>query len=194
MISVISLNSEKILIGGMNSTPWHRQSIRLRAWDYSSTVAYFVTLCIQNRERPMFGEVKNGKMWLNNAGRLIHETWMELPNRFPTIALDAMVIMPNHLHGIVFIQKLQTVGIPTRDIPTLGHIIGAFKSITTVRYVAGVKQNGWPEFYRKIWHWNYYDSIIRHTDSLNRVRRYIELNPSKWDRDRENPLLKHRRG
>ena len=80
----------------------HRQSIRLRGYDYASVGAYFITVCTRNRES-LFGEVLDGEMQLNDAGWIVRQVWEELPQRFPSIALDACVVMPNHVHGIVIV-------------------------------------------------------------------------------------------
>lgn len=80
----------------------HRRSIRLRHYDYASEGAYFVTICAQNREC-LYGEVFNGEMVLNDAGRVVESVWCALPDRFPSIELDAFVVMPNHFHGIIVI-------------------------------------------------------------------------------------------
>lgn len=80
----------------------HRQSIRLRGYDYASAGAYFITVCTRNREC-LFGEVLDGEMQLNDAGWIVRQAWEGLPQRFPSIALDACVVMPNHVHGIVIV-------------------------------------------------------------------------------------------
>ncbi|MDP2103666.1 MAG: transposase [Candidatus Gracilibacteria bacterium] len=87
----------------------NRQTIRLRGYDYSQDGAYFVTICVQNRER-LFGEVVDGVMGLNDAGRMIQSIWDELGERFHNIRLDECVVMPNHFHGIIFINS--NVGAP----------------------------------------------------------------------------------
>ena len=172
----------------METKRCNRRSIRLKGWDYSTRGPYFITLCVY-KWFCLFGEIHDGKMQLNDAGRMVQSIWMDLPNRFPSVELGTMVIMPNHLHTII---ALKSVEASTRGAPTVGDIMGAFKSITTVRYIAGVKQNRWPEFYRKLWERNYYEHIIRHSDAFHRIQRYIELNPSKWKRDRKNPLSTRR--
>lgn len=91
----------------------HRRSIRLREYDYSSTGAYFVTICVHGREC-LLGDISKGEMHLNDAGRMVAEWWMKLPGKFPVVALDEYVIMPNHFHGIVSI-----VGAPPRGCPLL---------------------------------------------------------------------------
>lgn len=77
--------------------------------------------------------------------------------------------------------------LPAKAPPTLGNIIGAFKSITTHKYIQGVNNQGWPKFDRRLWQRNYYERIIRNEDELRLCRQYILANPAKWDMDRENP-------
>ena len=100
--------------------------------------------------------------------------------------------MPNHVHAIVVInQPVGTQGggdrATTRTAPTLGDIVGAFKSITTVRYTQGVKAGLWNPFRERLWHRNYYEHVIRNESELNSAREYIAGNPALWARDRENP-------
>ena len=121
----------------------NRRSIRLKEYDYSQSGAYFVTVCTHNREC-LFGEIVDGEMVLNDAGKMISEKWQELRIRFPHIELDECMIMPNHFHGIVIvgatlvvaqINTVDTERAGTRPAPTrkttIGDIVGAFKSITT---------------------------------------------------------------
>ncbi|MBN1485523.1 MAG: hypothetical protein JXA37_12470 [Chloroflexia bacterium] len=69
----------------------------------------------------------------------------------------------------------------------MGDIVGAFKSITTVEYIRGVKQSAWPPFPNRLWQRNYHEHIIRDEDELNRIRQYIDENPLYWAFDQENP-------
>jgi REP element-mobilizing transposase RayT len=80
----------------------HRRSIRLRGYDYSSEGAYNVTIVVQGREC-LFGEIIDGQMYLNQYGEIVQKWWNEIPNHFPNVELGALVIMPNHVHGIIFI-------------------------------------------------------------------------------------------
>jgi putative transposase len=75
------------------------------------------------------------------------------------------------------------VGAPAR----LGNVVGAFKSLVTTNYIVGVKEKGWPEFGGRLWQRNYYEHIIRDEGALNRIRRYVDDNPARWDFDDENP-------
>ena len=182
----------------------HRRSIRLKGYDYSLAGAYFVTVCTQDR-LCLFGNVNNEQMTLNQAGQMVYEQWLDLPKRFPESAIDEFTMMPNHLHGILIIndnETTQSVGAPlvgaqnkvdktnkagTRPAPTLGEIVGAFKSITTNEYIRGVKQHDWPSFPGKLWQRNYFERVIRDEDELNRIREYIIYNPMKWTEDQDNP-------
>ena len=81
------------------------------------------------------------------------------------------------------------IGQPRGIAPTLGDIVGAFKSLTTVRYTRGVKENGWPGFSGRVWQRNYWERVIRDEEELGRIRQYIATNPSRWELDRENPMV-----
>ena len=85
-----------------NPDIYHRRSIRLKNYDYSQKGAYFVTICIQNREC-LFGEIIEGEMILNDVGRMIDKKWQELIIRFQHNILDEFIIRPNHFHGIIIV-------------------------------------------------------------------------------------------
>jgi len=181
----------------------HRRSIRLKGYDYSKPGAYFITLCI-NKRLCLFGEIIDGKMILNDAGEMVSEIWQEIPKYYPGIKIDEQIVMPNHFHGII-ILKNENVEAIHRDRPitngqaqgpaptensSLSNVVGRFKSFTTYKYIEGIKQNNWEPFYKKLWQRNYYERIIRNENELNRFRKYIIENPSKWDLDKEYPIYK----
>jgi len=83
----------------------HRRSIRLKEYDYTQPGAYFVTICAWHREC-LFGDIVDGAVCLNPAGRMVNAQWQRLAHRFPNIRLDAFVIMPNHVHGIIIIDPV----------------------------------------------------------------------------------------
>ena len=144
----------------------NRRSIRLSSYDYSQAGVYFVTVVTQDRDC-RFGEVRDCEMWLNNAGKIVAEVWNGLPARFPGLAIDGFVVMPNHIHGILEINDVgaplvgalvdspatssKDNGATTRVAPTLGAIIGAYKSLTTLQYIRGVRNEGWPAFQGRLW-------------------------------------------
>lgn len=185
-----------------HSKKHHRRSIRLKDYDYSQSGLYFITICTQNH-RCLFGEIADGAMILNDAGQMIHDHWAILPNRFNSIELHEFIVMPNHFHGIVELvvvgaplvgalverhQIGQPQGIapptPPEINPTIGDVVGAFKSLTTNEYIAGVKQKSWPTFSKKLWQRNYYEHIIRSEQSYLEIAEYIQNNPLKWLEDK----------
>jgi len=193
----------------------HRRSVRLRSFDYSSAGAYFVTVCVQNREC-LFGTIKDGQAELNDAGKMIRETWLQMPLRYPGTNVDVHVTMPNHFHGVIILNVgappcgcpsvgFSNKGHPQGGAPTLSlskeahprevdstvslpDIVHRFKSLTTTRYREGVLQNGWAPFPGRLWQRNYYEHVIRNEDDLNHIREYIADNPLKWNSDENNPL------
>ncbi len=80
----------------------HRRSIRLRGYDYSRPGAYFVTICVKNREC-LLGEIRGGKMILNDFGKIIDYHWREIPTHFQNVKLDEFVVMPNHFHAVLWL-------------------------------------------------------------------------------------------
>ncbi len=78
-------------------------SIRMPGWDYRSPGAYFITICTKNR-LPWFGEIHDQTMALSDIGRIADACWREIPNHFPHVTLDALVVMPNHVHGIIILR------------------------------------------------------------------------------------------
>lgn len=184
-------------------TKHHRRSIRLKGYDYASEGAYFATIVTQGRAC-LFGEIRDGKMILNEAGQMIVKWWNELPNKFPDMILGAFVVMPNHFHGIIIIEK--TVGADLRVCPNgeiisgehigsplrkpnapLSQIVQWFKTMTTNEYIRGVKQLGWIPFIGKFWQRNYYEHVIRNEKELRQKTDYILNNPFRWEDDKENP-------
>lgn len=81
------------------------ESARKPGWDYAANGAYFITICTRDRRR-FFGDIQNRKMNLSIAGEIAHKFWHEIPDRFPHVQLDAFVVMPNHIHGILVIDRV----------------------------------------------------------------------------------------
>jgi REP element-mobilizing transposase RayT len=165
----------------------HRQSIRLKDYDYSQAGAYFITICTYRR-KCLFGNIANGAMEPNHFGIIIQETWDALPLHYQYIRLDEFVVMPNHVHGIIiFLDDLDmNVGAGLKPAPTRRHglpeIVRGFKSFSS-RSINQLRQSpGSP-----VWQRNYYEHVIRSQDDLDQARQYILNNPAKWSEDRENP-------
>ncbi len=161
-----------------------RRSTRLRGYDYAQPGAYFVTICTQNREC-LFGEIVDGAMHLNQMAEMVATVWNDLPQHYSGVDVDAFVIMPNHVHGIVMLSAGQPRGVaPTLSLPDVVH---RFKSLTTARYRRGAAREGWPAFAGRLWQRNYYEHVIRDEGEMNRVREYIVNNPADWAQDENNP-------
>lgn len=151
----------------------------------------------------MFGDILNGEMELNDAGIMVEQTWNEIPEHYPGVDVDTFIVMPNHVHGIVVLspdvserspRSLGTrgarhIGQARGPAPTLSFpdIVQRFKSLTTARYMHGVKRAEWERFSGRLWQRNYYEHVIRNEEELGRTREYIVYNPAKWQDDPENP-------
>ena len=167
--------------------PTRNKCIRLSMFDYATAGAYFVTVCVQER-RCLFGEVRGAIMHLSTAGEMIRDAWCDLPRFDPRIQLDEFIVMPNHLHGIIVLDDTVSFRAGTRPAPTVSliDIMRIFKSMTTVEYIRGVHQKGWPPFQKHLWQRGYYEHVVRDEADLHRIREYIQANPSNWEFDPEN--------
>jgi REP element-mobilizing transposase RayT len=173
-----------------------RRSVRLPDFDYAGFGAYFVTLCTSDRQC-YFGEVTGDGVQLNDYGKTVADCWMEIPRHMPNVELDAFIVMPNHLHGILWIMganspamQRATPWVAPTDEPerrpgpaqgSLGAVIGAFKSVTAKRLC------GNPELPSRLWQRNYFEQVIGDGAALNRIRDYIQTNPSRWSEDPDHP-------
>jgi REP element-mobilizing transposase RayT len=83
---------------------YRTESDRLRDWDYAAPGAYFVTICTKNK-RPVFGCVCNAEMIPSKLGRMVNRFWQSIADRYSHVELDAFVVMPNHLHGILILSE-----------------------------------------------------------------------------------------
>ena len=184
-------------------------SARLQNWDYGSNAMYFVTICTAHREC-YFGEIVEtanlsvSTMQLSEIGKIANQYWNEIPNHFPFVELGEFIVMPNHVHGIIIIDKhVETPKLGVSTIPinepitivsasqnrqrtvtasgkwnseTLGVILNQYKRICTIHA-------------RKIhadfaWQSRFHDHIIRNNESFQRISYYIANNPIKWEDDK----------
>jgi putative transposase len=165
-----------------------RRTIRLQGYDYAQAGAYFVTICAEQRAC-RFGAVVDDEVRLTDAGRMVADEWNGLVVRYPCIEIDAFVVMPNHLHGLMILSGARPSPdrAPNLRAPGLGTVVGSFKSTTTVRYTQGVREGRWKPFVKRLWQRSYYEHVVRSERGLASVRQYIADNPLKWALDRENP-------
>ena len=167
------------------------RSIRLKGYDYAQAGAYFVTICTHRRDC-LLGEIVDEEMMLSSYGKVVKTCFEEIPQHFAHTEVDAFVVMPNHLHGIIVVSDRHQVeaqhAAPLREavngpLPgSLSTIVRSFKSASTkrineLRGMAGTL----------FWQRNYYEHVIRSDRDLERIQEYIDTNPLKWALDWENP-------
>jgi REP element-mobilizing transposase RayT len=176
-------------------------STRLPNKDYAANGYYFVTICTY-KKFCYFGNIFNGHMQLSQVGKIAQKHWQEIPNHFSHVYIDAYIIMPNHVHGIIIIDRPPSISnVETRYIASLQSssqptnksnkfaslkpgslqaIIHAYKASVT----RWCRKNGDDIF---CWQSRFYEHIIRNDGSLDKIREYILNNPTKWSEDENNP-------
>ncbi|WP_218599498.1 transposase [Polaribacter sp. NJDZ03] len=180
-------------------------STRLQSWDYRNNGAYFITICTANRKH-LFGEIVKKlpsnlpTMQLNEIGKLAEKYWMEIPEHFPFVELGNFVIMPNHTHGILIIDKQiidkqietlqcnvstgdKNIGAKNEQMAKISPKPGSISTIIR-SYKSVVSKNA-----RKIdpyfgWQSRFHDHIIRNNISFNNIQNYITNNPLMWNEDK----------
>jgi REP element-mobilizing transposase RayT len=163
-----------------------RKSIRLKGYDYAQQGAYYVTICA-NERKCVFGDVINGEMVFNEAGKMVEFTWLDLPEHNNNIELDEFIVMPNHVHGIIVIvgagskpaliqERAGYEPAPTEH--GLSEIIRQFKTFSAKRINQKNDTTG-----TRLWQRNFYEHVIRTDSDLARIRDYIEHNPAQWEED-----------
>lgn len=178
----------------------HHRSRRHPEWDYTQSAAYFVTICTHDRMH-LFGRVVDDQMRCNAFGRVAAAEWHRSEAIRDEVHLDAFVVMPNHIHGIVVIAppdanaptdprgyrhpvttqraaSLQGNGHPNVQPQSLGAMVRGYKAAVTRRINQMRDTPGAP-----VWQRNYHDHIIRTAGAWHRIRRYINTNPAQWSDD-----------
>ncbi|MCI1189544.1 transposase [Hymenobacter sp. DH14] len=172
---------------GLYNARYRINSARRMGYDYSQAGGYFITICTKNREHS-FGEIHPATDALTDAYLIGNELavrtwncWQEIPQHFPFVEPDAFVVMPDHVHGILFINRTadyaerpETRFGPQSD--NLASIIRGFKAWATRQ---GINFN---------WQPRYYDRIIRNELELEKIRDYIQGNPNRWEAEQQNEL------
>ncbi|MFZ5364875.1 MAG: transposase [Patescibacteria group bacterium] len=172
------------------------ESTRLKGWDYSSEAYYFITICTKNKKN-ILGYIKNGFVCLSKQGQLAINCWYDLPKHYSNCVLDYFVIMPNHIHGIIFIDNdrprdavetgfkpVSTDGDGPIDIRAgkkrylLSEIIRGFKTFSAKQINLYQNTIGEP-----FWQPRFHDRIIRDEKELYNKQKYILNNPLKWELD-----------
>lgn len=175
-------------------------SARLQNWDYGTNAPYFVTICTAHREH-YFGEIVDTQFIATQLGNIAQQIWIDIPKQFPYTQLGAFVIMPNHVHGIIIINKLDNAK------PIIVPIVNPETVTETVPMAGGVTGNKNPmlndnlsriiRWYKgrvtfeshKIhadfaWQSRFHDHIIRNDKSYQTITNYINTNVLNWGKDK----------
>jgi len=178
------------------------RSRRCDSHDYRGG-AYFITTNTKDRAH-LFGTVRRGRMYLNRHGKIVAEEWKRTDELRDEVSLDAFIVMPDHVHGLLWISHSDAESEPNDDPPitredgrearlatspelppglekpksaTLSTIIGAFKSAVTRRINEKRDAPG-----ETIWQSSFHDHIVHNRKEIRRIRRYIRANPKEWSR------------
>ena len=154
-----------------------RKHTRLQNFDYSTTGAYFITICTKDRRCVLSKVVGRGLapaetngIEYTSFGKIAEHQLLLLEERYPFLSVDQYVIMPNHIHVILILDD-QTAGASPR--PTVMDIVCAFKSLTTRE----CKKNG---FQGSMFQTSFYDHVIRDREDYEKRVKYIDENPVRW--------------
>ena len=176
---------------GLYNGRYRINSARRAGYDYSQAGSYFITICTKNREHS-FGEIYPAADTLTDAylistGLAVRawDCWQEISQHFPFVEPDAFVVMPDHIHGILFIhrsadyaERSEACFGPQSD--NLASIIRGFK--------VGVKAWATRQQINFDWQPRYYDRVIRNELELEKIRGYIQGNPNRWEAEQQNEL------
>ncbi|MFY7911691.1 MAG: transposase [Emticicia sp.] len=179
-------------------------SARASWWNYGWNGAYFITICTKNREH-FFGKIENGKMQLSKIGLLADVFWHEIKNHTENTELGAFVVMPNHIHGILILDKPEISNVPTVE---TGHALSLQTQIqtpaqqrfrnqgkNTVSSIIGSYKSAITKHCNRLkltdddglvfgWQTRFHDHIIRNDEEYQRINDYIETNPANWENDK----------
>ena len=185
-------------------------SARLSTWDYSANGSYFITVCTALREH-FFGEIIGSQIQLSNIGAMANKCWTEIPDHFPFFYLDVSSIMPNHLHGIVFIENPYGNYPGLFDMANTGYAVETRHALSlpsrpgerpvqskhprfrnqgkqTISSMIGSFKSALTKFcneneLRFGWQSRFHDHIIRNKQEFYAIRNYIINNPRNWRQD-----------
>ena len=164
-----------LMVDGNPNWP-QRRALRLRHHDYRDPGAYFVTICTHQR-KCIFGSIPDTIFEPSSLGTIVANCWARLPDHYPNLSLDSFVIMPNHVHGLIFLTET-----PPRH--PLSEIIRGFKTFSAKRINQKRHASGIP-----VWQRGFHEHVVRKDKTLDRIREYIQTNPARWAIDQENPSV-----
>jgi len=172
-------------------------SARLQNWDYGWDASYFVTICTEGMQK-FFGDIEENKMILNEIGEIANYLWLEIANQFQFVVIDEYVIMPNHIHGIILIEKLAESNpkdainrVSTDEGRPTGGFAGSMNPMLNENLSRIIRWfKGRVSFECRTldpvfaWQSRFHDHIIRNEESYHTISTYIKNNPSNWEDDK----------
>ena len=151
-----------------------RKPTRLKGYEYSTPGAYFITICVKDRKQ-LLSKIIVGddahivpKSHISNYGLICDKYINNINIKYENVTIDKYVIMPNHIHLIIFLHGTMRASSPTKNIET---IIRSFKTLVT-------KEIGY-----SIWQRSYHDHIIRGEKDYQKIWEYIDTNVIRWEKD-----------
>lgn len=160
-----------------------RKHLRLKNYDYSQEGLYYVTVCVNFKEKILWQKSDDKEVVLSPVGKIVDDCINYISENYENVVIDKYCIMPNHIHMIVDIgmSESRRGSLPLREMQNqnnieLGKIIGRMKSYTTKQYreLPG-KQNA------ILWQRNFYEHIIRNDEDYAEKWQYIDENALKWN-------------
>ena len=168
------------------------ESNRYYRWDYSNTGLYFITIATENKIK-YFGKIENKIIILSKFGKIVKNEWEKSFDIRNELFADESIIMPNHIHAIVAINKTENIKNekPARKFyrtpKSLSTFVGGFKSAIINKIDDFIDENNLTikKFKRnnKLWQANFHDHIIRNHEEYCNIKNYIYNNPKKWHED-----------
>ena len=169
-----------------------RKPTRLGCFDYSTTGAYFVTICTENRRQILSNITQltpagDGKTLsctvgeglappayryktnLTLCGKIAEQQLLMLEDRFQNLTVDQYVIMPDHVHIVLFVENggSPRTSTPTRQTASVSHFVSTLKRFCNKEYGENVWQRG------------FYDHVIRGQEDYEEIVKYILENPAR---------------
>jgi len=186
---------------------YRNESLRLKYWDYGRNGDYFLTICTKDKDH-FFGEIKDREMFMNKVGQIAQDIWFKIPQQFPFAKLENFVVMPNHVHGILVMDKIDDSD-EIRDFYNNPDMLSEIAKTMTIGgpKIGGITGNYNPMFKKNVsrvmrwykgrctfeirklnpnfgWQPKFYDNIIRNDRAYRNISQYIIDNPKRWKEDK----------
>ena len=159
-----------------------RKSCRIPGYDYSQNGAYFITICT-HQKKCLFGDISGENVGADSiSARMVRRVFAEVIDRYATVSCIYSVVMPNHFHALIVVERADI-----ESAPTVSEVIQASKRYSTIEYIHLVKQGKAEPFEKYVWQRSFHDHIVRTEDDFRMIAEYIQNNPCRWEEDCLHP-------